>query len=201
MKNLFIFGIGGTGSRVIRSLIMLLASGVKINETRVIPIIMDPDESNGDCVRCIGTLEMYQKLYRETKGEAGFFGTPVHTLSDLNEASNSGPSFRLNFKHKQKFSNFIGINSIPSSSTHDFLELLFSKKQFDTQLDGGYYGNPNMGTVILNDILNTDGFKLFNDAFRNSEDRIFIIGSIFGGTGASGYPILANEPVVGLGKL
>ena len=50
MAKLYVFGIGGTGSRVIKALTMLLASGVKLNNgfDTVIPIIIDPDTANGD---------------------------------------------------------------------------------------------------------------------------------------------------------
>ena len=41
--KLYIFGIGGTGSRVIKSLVMLAASGVKIEANAIVPIIVDPD--------------------------------------------------------------------------------------------------------------------------------------------------------------
>lgn len=37
--KLYIFGIGGTGSRVIKSLVMLAASGVKIDASAIVPII------------------------------------------------------------------------------------------------------------------------------------------------------------------
>ena len=39
MSKLYVFGIGGTGSRVIRSLTMLLAAGVECNDT-IVPIII-----------------------------------------------------------------------------------------------------------------------------------------------------------------
>ena len=50
--NLYIFAIGGSGSRVLRSLTMLLASGIETNNN-IIPIIIDPDTSNGDLDRTI----------------------------------------------------------------------------------------------------------------------------------------------------
>ena len=45
MSKIYVFGIGGTGARVIRSLTMLLASGVKLGENidTVIPVIIDQD--------------------------------------------------------------------------------------------------------------------------------------------------------------
>ena len=43
MSKLYVFGIGGTGSRVLRSFTMMLAAGVKIGANEIVPIIIDPD--------------------------------------------------------------------------------------------------------------------------------------------------------------
>ena len=47
MSKLYVFGIGGTGSRVIKSLTMLLASGVRMKSDAIVPIIIDPDVAAG----------------------------------------------------------------------------------------------------------------------------------------------------------
>ncbi len=40
MSKLYIFGIGGTGARVLKSLTMLLAAGVKLADTdAVVPVL------------------------------------------------------------------------------------------------------------------------------------------------------------------
>lgn len=54
--KLYIFGIGGTGSRVIKSLVMLAASGVKIDASAIVPIIVDPDFANADVTLNSATL-------------------------------------------------------------------------------------------------------------------------------------------------
>ena len=53
MAKLFLFGIGGTGVRVIKSLTMLLAAGVDVKATEIVPIIVDPHQSNSDLKRTI----------------------------------------------------------------------------------------------------------------------------------------------------
>jgi hypothetical protein len=56
-------------------------------------------------------------------------------------------------------------------------------------MDVGFKGNPNIGSVVMNQIVNSDGFNAFANSFEQ-DDKIFIISSIFGGTGASGFPLL-----------
>ena len=54
----------------------------------------------------------------------------------------------------------------------------------------GFKGSPNVGTVVLGEMIKgADWFQAFCNACQKG-DRIFIISSIFGGTGASGYPLL-----------
>ena len=40
-NKLYLFCIGGTGSRVLNSLTMLLASGVQLNAKTVVPVVID----------------------------------------------------------------------------------------------------------------------------------------------------------------
>jgi len=51
MAKLYVFGIGGTGSRVLKSLTMLLAAGVDCGVDTIVPIIVDRDLSNRDLTR------------------------------------------------------------------------------------------------------------------------------------------------------
>ena len=61
----FIFAIGGTGVRVLKSLTMLLASGVKGTSTdnEIIPIVIDYDGDNGDTNLTQDILERYQMIH------------------------------------------------------------------------------------------------------------------------------------------
>ena len=83
------------------------------------------------------------------------------------------------------------------------VETMFSTKNLDNPLSVGFKGNPNVGTVVLGEMIEgADWFRAFKQHCEKN-DRVFIISSIFGGTGASGYPLLEkkirlaeNEPAV-----
>ena len=62
--NVFIFAIGGTGARVLRSLTFCLASGIeKVPDgTNIIPLIIDYDKDNGDKQRTIDLLNTYTAI-------------------------------------------------------------------------------------------------------------------------------------------
>lgn len=69
------------------------------------------------------------------------------------------------------------------------MRMLFSERNLCSSMDVGFKGNPNIGSIVLNQIVDSNDFMDFANNFE-SGDKIFIISSIFGGTGASGFPLL-----------
>src|SRR5690606_12154212 len=67
----------------------------------------------------------------------------------------------------------------------------YSEQNKNMQLEKGFLGNPNVGSVVLKNVIESRQFKEFTQDF-GQDDRIFIISSIFGGTGAAGFPLLMN---------
>ena len=65
MAKLYIFGIGGTGARVLRSLTMMLASGVQLGQDEIVPIFIDPDESNADLSRTVDLMNLYSRIRQD----------------------------------------------------------------------------------------------------------------------------------------
>ena len=59
MRNLYVIAIGGSGERVMRSLIMLLASGVKVDADRVIPVFIENDIKSHALTSCMNLLKYY----------------------------------------------------------------------------------------------------------------------------------------------
>ena len=193
MSKLYIFGIGGTGARVLRSLTMLLASGVSLGGKidTIVPVIIDPDTSNGDLTRTVSLMNLYKKIcqhlnFDNRPEKRGYFHVGI---DDLNT------NFRLHLNNvaNMKFSDYIAYNRFANQGQADsnqaLLSLLFSEKNLACPLDVGFKGNPNMGSIVLNDPKNTESMMSLLQHFQ-SDDQIFIISSIFGGTGAAGFPLL-----------
>ena len=184
MSKLYIFGIGGTGSRVLRSLTMLLASGVEIGTDEIVPIIIDPDSANADLTRTVMLLNDYNTIKANlnfTDKKNKFFQTKI-TREMLNYTL---PVYNTN---NQKFRSFIGLSEM-SKENKAMMKMLFSDKNLDADMNVGFKGNPNIGSVVLNQIVQTREFSDFANSFQQ-EDKIIIVSSIFGGTGASGFPLL-----------
>lgn len=184
MSKLYVFAIGGTGSRVLRSLTMLLAGGVAPG-CDIVPIIIDPDEAGGDVTKTVSLMELYMRIRRELNyADANtnrFFVTPLESAM---------PNFRMPINNGggKKFEEYIKIKSM-GKSEQALLRMLFSENNLGSDMVVGFKGNPNIGSVVLNQFNESKAFKDFATNFHQ-DDKIFIISSIFGGTGASGFPLL-----------
>ncbi|MGH1386872.1 hypothetical protein [Kordia sp.] len=198
MAKLYVFGIGGTGGRVLKSLTMLLATGVQ-TKFDIVPIIIDPDGAGGDLNRTSKILREYQQIYDaiDNYEHCDFFKNKITTLGDIAKDQSRGGKifdgfqFELNGIQNDKFKDFIGYNTL-NTNNMALTELLFSEKNLNADLEVGFKGNPNIGSVVLNQFTKSEFYQTFATNFQ-SEDRIFIVSSIFGGTGAAGFPLLLKN--------
>lgn len=204
MPKLFVFAIGGTGERVMRSLTMVLASGAPaFDNYDVYPIIIDYDQNNADKDRTVRLLQNYAGVHDAaftrhsentiTKGQANqFFAAKLRNLNGLtNYTFPFSPA-----KPNEKFKEYIGLDNLVGDNlaTKAFLETLYDNSNNpDTELNldmtVGFKGNPNIGSVVFHSIGETPEFAAFKSLFQpGAGDKVVVIGSLFGGTGASGIP-------------
>lgn len=202
MSKLYVFGIGGTGSRVIKAMTMMFAAGVKLpnNFDVVVPIIIDPDSGNGNLTQTKDILKDYCSIRSKIKNPDDFYQQDIQSVADLlKQNSNGRNAFELALSGTQQntFGEYIGVNSMSfnaaaGSDDQNFAKLLYSTDNLQANLNVGFKGNPNMGSVVLNQIIQSPDFLSFCQTF-NQGDAIFIINSIFGGTGAAGFPLLLKN--------
>lgn len=201
MARLFIIAVGGTGARVLRSLTMLLAAGLKLPDCElVVPVLVDPDTQNGDVNRTVALLKRYETLHKALHADGqpprgeGFFNQPLTTLSQLNTAGTEGlsDSFVYDFGGISKsFKEYVQYNEA-SVETQGLLDLLFTPDALNASLDLGFRGSPNVGAVVLNSLVQAKEMRYLAQSL-NPDDRVFFICSIFGGTGAAGFPLLVRN--------
>ena len=171
MSKLYVFGIGGTGARVLKSLSFLLASGVACKSDSIVPIIIDPDSANGDVSKTTNILRHYQKIRKElsfdTSSKNEFFKTPIDALT---------PNFSIKVQNSNKrFKEFIDYGTLDSKNKA-LISLLFSEKNLNADMEVGFKGNPNMGSVVLNQFNQSDDFKAFASSFaQGDKNYIFIL--------------------------
>lgn len=197
MKKVFVFCIGGTGIRVMKSVTMLMASGMSTNGYTVVPVILDPHLDLEEKGNLHSLIESYKEIYDKTTDNGslnhleGFFNSEIATINELNNQLNDT---QQSAGSKEKFRDYINESGLANDDiNHYFIQTLFSSKNLDSPLSVGFKGNPNVGTVVLGEMIEgADWFKAFKQHCEQG-DRVFIISSIFGGTGASGYPLLEKK--------
>lgn len=212
MSKLFVFSIGGSGSRVVRSLNMLLASGVPHFKSgdQVFPIMIDYDIDNGDTKRAFKCVETYNNLHncaypkdfeKKHETERRFFHTSLMQMSDIGGGCTS--AYTMRFRHNpndKTFGDAIGFDKLrgEKAKTMSLLKTLYDTSSGeDTELGidmtVGFKGNPNIGSVVFNNLKDTTELKdFFNCCTPDNGDKVILIGSLFGGTGASGIPELVK---------
>lgn len=185
MAKLYIFGIGGTGSRVLRSFTMMMAAGVNLGVDEVVPIVIDPDASNADLTRTISLMNTYRTVH----ASLNFIDQNSSTFF-RKELSQKVSNYTLHIRDTddKEFQQFIDLSSM-DKATQAMMRMLFSEKNLNASMEVGFKGNPNMGSIVLNQLVSSPDFTDFANDFEQG-DKIFIISSIFGGTGASGFPLL-----------
>ena len=184
----YVFFIGGTGARVMKALAMFLTTGVEIGTDEIVPIFIDPDAAAADLTRTISFLRDYQYINEQLPFTGDmkncFFKTQISELI---------PGYRLELSNTRndKFRKYMDFDSLDIAN-QALAYMLFSEKNLESDMEVGFKGNPNIGSVVLNQFAQSEAFYDFANSFRPN-DRIFIVSSIFGGTGASGFPLLLKN--------
>ena len=195
-KEVFVIGIGGTGMRCIESFIHLCAIGM-FDDTNVNMLALDTDKDNGNFSR----LKSLKEAYLNTKG----IGKSHSPLKDTFFSANLhyyqfSPDYSNKSTFKQVFNYDDAKYNHPDEAAVADLLLTESAKSFD--LKHGYRAQTHLGSMlmyhsIINEIAQGDPnsdlrcfIQKLIDASGAGNPRVFILGSVFGGTGASSIPII-----------
>lgn len=166
MSKLYVFAIGGSGSRVLRSLTMLLSSGVHTNY-EIVPMIVDPDQSNGDLVRTVDVMRSYENIHNalsfNNNEKNEFFKNPISALNDdgnylLPLVGTSGISFE----------NYLSLGTM-SLENQAIMRMLFSNANLASDMNVGFKGNPNIGSIVLNQFTDSKDYNTFATNFVNGD--------------------------------
>jgi len=192
--SLYVIGIGGTGAKCIEALTHVCAAGL-MPEQEVFALFVDPDRANGSLDRARVTLQQYAHCNKLSLGKTPFFRSTITTpeQNDLwspinNQQATLGQTFNYNVLTKKE----------PEATK--LFDVLFSERERTTRLDRGFRGHPSIGAAVLaqtiqlgqEDPWRTLRDRVRRDARTGKKVNVFLFGSIFGGTGAAGFPTIAR---------
>ena len=196
MDRLFVFGIGGSGERVMRSLVMLLSGGMPLDCNVIQPVFIDSDKKSKALSRACEAISAYRKARRLYSGKTDVAWSidPLVQSSSLFHVDILEPIL-LDIdggiaKNLNALVNETEMDKYPGVKVE--YNHLYTNESRSMDLTYGFVGNPSIGAVVLNKMLQ-EAFNTNPNLNPTTNDGCFIINSIFGGTGAAGFPLLVNK--------
>lgn len=210
MDKLFVIAIGGTGMRCLESFVHLCAIGMFDNE--VIEILtLDTDQTNGNKGRVEHLIEFYNRIKSNDTanldgGEPNvdtFFSAKLNLHRFYTDYSDQS---RKTYKLLSAMQNATDEQKRDNQDLSDLFLDSSSVQSFD--LDHGYRAQTHLGSMLMyhgileaavnyakdkntaatQEVELIDFLNLLAQA--GSEARVFVFGSVFGGTGASSIPVI-----------
>ena len=181
-------GIGGSGIRCLEVLLYLLASGLGVDDEYIFMTI-DPDSANGNLQRLKQLLGYYQNIYN--RGNDLIFKKRITTIDGNIENINCSP---IATSSLASLSDKIGFSSLDAGK-QKMIKIFYSEKELKIDpTEGGFRAHPSVGTSIFPDIRENPQWENLITKIQNNLNNlvVFIFGSIFGGTGASGFPYIGK---------
>lgn len=205
--KLFLIAIGGTGMRCLESFVHLCAAGMFDNHTIDI-LTIDTDQSNGNKDRVEHLINLYNKVKTHDSNKVGgeprtdtFFSAKLNLRRFFTDYSTS---------QRKTYSLLADTSNLSDSAREDNKDISDLFFEADTvqqfSLDHGYRAQTHLGSMlmyhgIIEAAINYKGgtnvkphekdlveyLKTLNQHAANA--RVFVFGSVFGGTGASSIPV------------
>ncbi len=200
-RTLTVFAVGGSGIRAVEPLLHLCALGLGPRVLKV--LLIDPDQSNAAVHRTRELIDVYREarsgLTDDGPADDGYFRTEVIDVlergvlwSPIAEDSSFGSS---------AFSARVD-RPLMTGQAQDLAllhDLLFAKSVQEMDMTLGFRGVPSIGTVFMHRLRRAPFVRqLLSDAQTEPDSVFFAIGSIFGGTGAAGLPVVGKTLAAGL---
>lgn len=207
--KLFLIAIGGTGMRCLESFVHLCAAGLFDNHTIEI-LTLDTDQNNGNKDRVENLIELYNKVKTNDNTNFGgqqrsntFFSAKLNLYRFFTDYSTAS---RMTLSALAATKN---LSNEERQDNQDLSDLLFDRETVQNfKLDHGYRAQTHLGSLLMyhgiieaaiNAKKGGDSVKpqekelaeylqLLNKNSANA--RVFVFGSVFGGTGASSIPVI-----------
>lgn len=196
-KQYFVMGIGGTGMRCIESLIHLCAMGM-FDDTEIHLLALDTDKNNGNFSRLKEVKEAYVNAKNLDKANR----TPL--TDTFFSADIKYYEFSPNYEKKSTFSDVFnyGNTKYNNHEETDLADLVLTDNVENFNLRHGYRAQTHLGSMMMyHSIIEAARSRMDNELKQflqvliaacngGSDPKVFILGSVFGGTGASSIPII-----------
>jgi hypothetical protein len=196
----FIIAAGGTGMRCLQSFLNICALGMYSGESVDI-LLLETDIENGDKKNSENLVSWYKTLQTGLTGKGDYFGPEVNFYTFVPDYSKD---------NKRRFTLISRAEEGDSETNRMLVDLFYEEGVQEFDLMHGFRAQTHVGTYLMyhaiieeireaveKDIVRNKsqlyGFiNKIKDCNNNGEARVFVLGSTFGGTGASSIPVMAR---------
>jgi len=201
-KNLLI-GIGGTGSKIVEAFIHLCAAGLGPAQAEI--GFIEQDSSNGNLGRATRTLSCYLALHHLLRG----VNSPDHIRKDSEFCPTTLKPLGVPSGGLADITGCVWTPSAAATPSILFgtpgmaagpralFNSLCDKAEANLDLGYGFQGRAHVGAMAMRDAATGKFWDDIAEVIKGGEGvgtlQIFLAGSIFGGTGAAGFPTLARH--------
>ena len=189
----YFISIGGSGSKIMEALTHLCVAGILPGNEKLNVIAVDPDSGNGNFERASSVIKDFSNFQDLNVGnDTDLFKNRVQIVE---------PFPWKPATHNVKLDDLMDANIIRDTPLGKLYRALYTTKERDTPLNEGFRGHPSIGAAVLAQkflFQKDEGWGRLIQEIQNdvgNSDRgvkIFLAGSIFGGTGAAGIPTIAK---------
>jgi hypothetical protein len=195
---------GGSGARTLESVVNLCAAGLGPDKLTV--LVVDPDAANGNNDRTKDLVTRYQACHAAFGNKLGgkrYFSTALDLMPPPPGENGPGaPATDLKpwspVDLDQTFHQLLGYAAL-NVQQKKVADLLFTEEELNMRLNVGFRGHPSLGAAALALLpLYTHGHPWSTLSAQLRTDltldqvRVMLVGSVFGGTGASAFSPLAR---------
>ncbi|MBD2663526.1 hypothetical protein B6N60_03422 [Richelia sinica FACHB-800] len=193
--SIYVIGIGGTGAKCIEAIIQLASIGL-FNEETLNLLFVDADENNGNLERARKSLKIYQDCHELNLADKfPWMKTEIRDFGLWSPFANTSVNKNLG--------SFFEYNLLKDDepALGNLFDVLYTSQEREANLDVGFRGRPAIGAAVMSqvklDALDYDSWcqllnQLQTDTGSGKRPKVFLCGSIFGGTGASGLPTIGR---------
>lgn len=206
--NLFVIAIGGTGMRCLESFVHLCAIGMF--DDKVINILtLDTDQTNGNKERVETLINLYNRVRSDNPDEKKETDDKTSRKTFFSAKLNLYCFYTSYGKNSENtYQSITGVQDSDKDENFILSNLFFEKnsvQKFD--LSRGYRAQTHLGSMLMyHGIVDAERKYITNKEnaatqekalgeyiarlYRSEKARVFVFGSIFGGTGASSIPVI-----------
>lgn len=201
-QKINVIGIGGTGMRCLESFVHLCAIGM-MDDTEVNILALDTDARNGNFTRLKELIADYRTLSPDQPAKDTFFSAKINYYEF--SPNYDGADFNKVVNYNAAQSEFT--EEDPSVRKSDLVDLFLTPEQRRMNLEHGYRAQTQMGSLLMYRAIIGEAvtkkrrpdqksglIDFLTKSGLGSEpgQKVFIFGSVFGGTGASSIPVLPD---------